>query len=507
MDERISRLKTSIEAKTFAENARRLGQPALETHALKRAGELRAQEEGYRTPAQQAIAAALYAYEERQSESKGQSFRANRTRQMLNKHGSLAAAERMVLNKKPSTGYEVLEDAGLQELTFEAIIDRFPEEFSNAAITAARARLHHPSDSPELREEESTATSKRKPDADALSFLEGFRDQTSWFYATWMPNYRKAVETIRHSLSEGRPEDVFDKIWKTQDNSISHAGPGLLAFGEVDNLRPRLIQMLRDIDADGSPSHFDRIAVQFDEWKMQGLVSKIPWILIARAFAGIHPQLYHTTVGDAYQNSLMPWFASHTGFAIPRSRSWAVRAHALTEHLEDLGVFGSDYLARNIFPWFVHCQIDSSKFSKDISSDYAPPLGETSYLLAGAERVVSLRHNLVQAALLTSLRHEFSDCIVRAEHPTGTGGRADAVVRFPDGKLWLYEVKISDTAIAVVREAMGQLLEYAFRPKGLNASKLIVVGEPELDEGTERYLDRLRSDFNLSIEYQQILVP
>lgn len=74
MDERISRLKTSLEAKTFADNARRLGQPELEAQALQRAGELRAQEEGYRTPAEQAIATALYAYEERQSESKGKSF-------------------------------------------------------------------------------------------------------------------------------------------------------------------------------------------------------------------------------------------------------------------------------------------------------------------------------------------------------------------------------------------------------------------------------------------------
>ncbi|MCE4552737.1 hypothetical protein, partial [Xanthomonas hortorum] len=114
MEERISKLKTSSDAKTFAENARRLGQPDLEASALRRVAELRAQEEGYTTPAQQAIAAALYAYEERQSKAKGRSFRAPRTRQMLEKHGSLAAAERMVMSKKPSTGYEVLDGAGLQ---------------------------------------------------------------------------------------------------------------------------------------------------------------------------------------------------------------------------------------------------------------------------------------------------------------------------------------------------------------------------------------------------------
>ncbi len=76
--------------------------------------ELRAIEEGFNSPAAQAIAVALYAYEEQQSLAKGRRFRANRTRQMLERHGALHAAERMVLSRKPSTGFDVLEGAGLQ---------------------------------------------------------------------------------------------------------------------------------------------------------------------------------------------------------------------------------------------------------------------------------------------------------------------------------------------------------------------------------------------------------
>lgn len=140
MEARIARLKTSHDARIFAENARRLGRPELEAQARQRAGELRAIEEGFTSPAQQAIATALYAYEEQQSLLKGRTFRANRTRQMLTTHGPLVAAERMVLQRQPSRGFEVLEEAGLQALSFEAIIDRFPGEFSAAAVEAARAR-------------------------------------------------------------------------------------------------------------------------------------------------------------------------------------------------------------------------------------------------------------------------------------------------------------------------------------------------------------------------------
>lgn len=111
MDERVARLRSSQDARQLAENALRLGRLDVSAQALERAGELQAQEEGYSTPAQIAIARALYAYEEEQSRLKNRTFRANRTRQMLSRHGALQAAERMVLKRQPSTGFEVLEEA------------------------------------------------------------------------------------------------------------------------------------------------------------------------------------------------------------------------------------------------------------------------------------------------------------------------------------------------------------------------------------------------------------
>ena len=109
MDERVARLRSSQDARQLAENALRLGRLDVSAQALERAGELQAQEEGFSTPAQIAIARALYAYEEEQSRLKNRTFRANRTRQMLSRHGALQAAERMVLKRQPSTGFEVLE--------------------------------------------------------------------------------------------------------------------------------------------------------------------------------------------------------------------------------------------------------------------------------------------------------------------------------------------------------------------------------------------------------------
>jgi hypothetical protein len=68
----------------------------------------------------------------------------------------------------------------------------------------------------------------------------------------------------------------------------------------------------------------------------------------------------------------------------------------------------------------------------------------------------------------------------------------------------LYEIKIADTASAVVRQAMGQLLEYGYRVGGLEPKTIFAVGEPVLDELTDCFLERLRSEFSLPIYYMQV---
>jgi hypothetical protein len=95
---------------------------------------------------------------------------------------------------------------------------------------------------------------------------------------------------------------------------------------------------------------------------------------------------------------------------------------------------------------------------------------------------------------------------VWTEYPTGTGGFADAIARQPNGTCHLYEIKIATTAAEVVRQAMGQLLEYGFRAKGLEPTKLFAVGEPPLDDVTRCFLGRLGAEFNMPIHYFHIEV-
>jgi len=512
MDDRIARLRTSLEARRLAENARRLGNLEIEDQALKRASELKALEDGFTSPAQQAIAVALYAYEEEQTRLKGRTFRAHRTRQMLTKHGALAAAERMVLHRQPSKGYEFLEEVGLQQLSFEAIISNYPDEFSVAAVEAARVRLHGTSptlsaasSSPALAAHGADApNSLVRLDAEALAFLAGFHDPSTWFRERWLPRYRATTQTIEQALQAERPQDLIEILWKRADNSISHAGQGQLKFEAVERMRGELIQVICDIHLDGSPENFERIVERFEGWKAEGRIPIVPRLLIARAFAGIHPRSYHTTVDTSSQNQLLKWFVEHTGFVISRTQSWAGRAKALVTHLDRADVFGEDILARNIFPWFVMEQLRARTSPADIPPGHTPR-PETAFAnLPPARRAIELRHNALQSVLFALLAGEFGADKVWTEYPTGTGGYADAIARRLDGRCYLYEIKVADTADDVVRQAMGQLLEYGYRAGGLEPVKLVVVGEPAVDDVTHRFLDRLRADFNLEIEYMQI---
>jgi hypothetical protein len=514
MDERVARLKSSQDARQLAENAQRLGRLDVSIQALERARELQAIEEGYVTPAQVAIATALYAYEEEQSRLKHRIFRASRTRQMFAKHGPLNAAERMVLNRRPSKGFEVLEEAGLQELSFEAIIDRFPEEFSSIAVNAARARLKGELLPSPLRTMPTRMLSRSEAseephvpavlDAEAQVFLNGFRTPDNWFMASWLPRYRQTIHAIAKALSENHPEELFDTFWKTADNHIAHAGQGLLKYDVVDGMRAELIQVIRDIYTDSSPANFARIVERFEAWKAEGRIGFVPRLLIARAFAGVHPRHYHTTVDASSQNKVLHWFIEHSGFAKPNSARWGELAHTLVTHLDRLEIFGDDIFARNIFPWFV---VDQLRAPADIPPGHSPRAPTAHANLPPTQRTIVLRHNVVQAELFVQLAAHYGADKVWTEYPTGTGGYADAIARDSDDHCLLYEIKIADTAAEVVRQAMGQLLEYGFRRGGLEPTKLFAVGEPILDDVTRQFISRLSTNFNLNIDYLQLVLP
>lgn len=124
-----------------------------------------------------------------------------------------------------------------------------------------------------------------------------------------------------------------------------------------------------------------------------------------------------------------------------------------------------------------------------------------------AERVldVSLRHNTLQLALYRELADTHGEENVGTEITYVPGSSIDVVVQATDG-LSFYEIKTASSAKACLREALGQLLEYAYWPGSETPKELVVVGEAPLTNDGKRYVDLLRARFSLPLSYRRISV-
>lgn len=123
--------------------------------------------------------------------------------------------------------------------------------------------------------------------------------------------------------------------------------------------------------------------------------------------------------------------------------------------------------------------------------------------LSEKELDLDLRHNRLQDELYQRLAGSYGTENVRTEQPSGVGTLIDIVVKMKE-EFWFYEIKTALTPRACLREAIGQLLEYAFWPGAQEAIRFVVVGETPIDEDGKEYLRRLKKLFSLPIEYEAI---
>lgn len=82
--------------------------------------------------------------------------------------------------------------------------------------------------------------------------------------------------------------------------------------------------------------------------------------------------------------------------------------------------------------------------------------------------------------------------------------RSVDLVAFKDGALWMFEIKTGATARSCLREALGQLLEYALWPGATKPARLVVVGTPPLEGDAIPYIEKLNKAFPVSVAYRQV---
>ncbi len=111
---------------------------------------------------------------------------------------------------------------------------------------------------------------------------------------------------------------------------------------------------------------------------------------------------------------------------------------------------------------------------------------------------IELAHNQLQTKLHKHL------CEMFGEDNIGTEKNRVDVVRKEGTSYVFYELKVGLNIRSCIREAVSQLLEYAYWPDGDRAARLVIVAPCSPTAAAQKYLALLRSRFGLPIYYQQI---
>lgn len=115
-----------------------------------------------------------------------------------------------------------------------------------------------------------------------------------------------------------------------------------------------------------------------------------------------------------------------------------------------------------------------------------------------------LLHNEIQTKLYEKLCKEFGPKCVGTEISSGDATSIDAVVKTATF-CYFYEIKTDASVKGCIRQAIPQLLEYAYwRCDASRAQRLYVVSPAAITNEAEKYLEFLRKTFKLPFYYEQI---
>lgn len=115
---------------------------------------------------------------------------------------------------------------------------------------------------------------------------------------------------------------------------------------------------------------------------------------------------------------------------------------------------------------------------------------------------INLAHNRLQEKVYKHLCKVYGKNNVASELVINSGPRIDVVVK-QGAKYTFYEIKTSNSVLNCIREAIPQLLEYAYFPNRVNAQKLIIISYNIISPDAEKYLKHLRKKFNIPLYYQR----
>jgi len=144
---------------------------------------------------------------------------------------------------------------------------------------------------------------------------------------------------------------------------------------------------------------------------------------------------------------------------------------------------------------------DNKKFMFSPGHKGKKSSAESSY--EGHSSSIDLVQNQIQTKIYRQFVKKFGKNNVGTEVDTGYRSQIDVVVREGKKKFTFYEIKTSYSVRLSIREALAQLMEYAYYPNNNNAQKLVVASQNAITKEARVYLKNLRDKFGIPLYYQR----
>ena len=126
----------------------------------------------------------------------------------------------------------------------------------------------------------------------------------------------------------------------------------------------------------------------------------------------------------------------------------------------------------------------------------------SSYTREKKEVEIKHLHKQISKALTKYLISIYGNNNVRAEHPIkGDQRRMDLLVQTKN-LYYLYEIKTYTSIKTSIREAVGQLLEYAFHSRIGQPIEMIIISHTPADNSIVKYMEFLREHLKMPLYYQ-----
>ena len=111
-------------------------------------------------------------------------------------------------------------------------------------------------------------------------------------------------------------------------------------------------------------------------------------------------------------------------------------------------------------------------------------------------------HKKIQNAVFALLQNEYAYRDLEKKIDKSDGQRVDLKGIYKDtGECHFFEIK-TDSAKKSIREALGQILEYAHYPNMKRATKLFIIGPQKPDDKDKAYMKFIRKTYDIPIWFR-----